>query len=169
MSVRPPPPAIDQLKELPLPVPPFSYTPQTWGWAVVLAIVLVAGLACAAYAWRRWQRNRYRREALLRLDALVAALNTPEQRLPALRELPELLKRVALAMPDAPPVQSLSGQHWQGFLQQRARFALPVQFAAQLHTLAYAPDLHLQAIDDQELSTLVHTCRRWIEVHHVAV
>ncbi|HGY2296121.1 TPA: DUF4381 domain-containing protein [Pseudomonas putida] len=169
MSARPSPVAIDQLKELPLPVPPFSYAPQTWGWAVVLAVVLLAGLAYALCAWRRWQRNRYRREALSRLDTLVVALAHPEQRLPALRELPELLKRVALSMPDAPAVHSLSGPQWQVFLQQRARFALPGQFAAQLHTLAYAPDLQVQAIDEPQLRTLVRTCRRWIEAHHVAV
>ncbi|WP_349974866.1 DUF4381 domain-containing protein [Pseudomonas sp. WHRI 8519] len=169
MSARPSPAAIDQLKELPLPVPPFSYAPQTWGWAVLLAVVVVVGLAYAVYAWRRWQRDRYRREALQRLDALVAAQAHPEQRLPALRELPALLKRVALSMPDAPAVRGLSGQQWQVFLQQRARFTLPEQFAAQLHTLAYAPDLQVQAIGEPELRTLVNTCRRWIEAHHVAV
>ncbi|WP_325950884.1 DUF4381 domain-containing protein [Pseudomonas putida] len=169
MSARPSPAAIDQLKELPLPVPPFSYAPHTWGWAVLLAFVVLAGLAYAVYVWRRWQRNRYRREALLRLDALAGALAKPEQRLAALREVPELLKRVALSMPDAPAVHSLSGAQWQVFLQQRARFALPGQFAAQLHTLAYAPDLQVQAIGEPELRTLVNTCRRWIEAHHVAV
>ncbi|MFJ4156607.1 DUF4381 domain-containing protein [Pseudomonas sp. NPDC089752] len=169
MSTRPPAAAIDQLKELPLPIPPFSYTPQTWGWWVVLAIVLAAGLGYALFAWRRWQRERYRREALQRLSQLDASLAVPEQRLSALRELPELLKRVALSMPDSPPVQSLSGAHWQEFLQQRARFALPEQFAERLQTLAYAPDAQVQAIGAEELSTLLQTSRRWIEAHHVAV
>ena len=169
MSTRPPAAAIDQLKELPLPIPPFSYTPQTWGWWVVLAIVLAAALGYAVFAWRRWQRERYRREALQRLNQLDASLAIPEQRLPALRELPELLKRVALSMPDSPPVQSLSGLHWQAFLQQRARFALPEQFAERLQTLAYAPDAQVHAIGAEELSSLVQTSRRWIEAHHVAV
>lgn len=169
MSTHPSAATIDQLKELPLPVPPFSYTPQTWGWWVLLAVVLLAGFIYAVFAWRRWQRERYRREALHRLNALDAALAVPEQRLQALRELPELLKRVALSMPDAPPVQSLSGPHWQAFLQQRARFALPEQFAERLQTLAYAPDVRVQSLGAEELSTLVHTCRRWIEAHHVAV
>ncbi|MBC3480898.1 DUF4381 domain-containing protein [Pseudomonas sp. SWRI59] len=169
MNAPAPAATIDQLKELPLPVSPFSYAPQTWGWWVLLAIALAAALAYAVLAWRRWQRERYRREALQRLNQLDVALAIPEQRLQALRELPELLKRVALSMPDAPPVHSLSGSHWQAFLQQRARFALPEQFAERLQTLAYAPDARVQSLGAEELSTLVHTCRRWIEAHHVAV
>lgn len=162
-------PSIDQLKELALPVPPYNYFPQTWGWLALLLAVLAVALVWGAIKWRRWQRDRYRREALARLDTLVRALEDAGQRLAALRELPELLKRVALSMPDAPPVERLGGWQWQAFLAERAPAPLPEGFAASLFTVAYAPDARVLAIPDTDVRSLFATTRHWIEAHHVAV
>lgn len=160
-------PSIDQLRELAPGVPPFSYLPQTWAWlALAIFLLAVVGL-WVALRWRRWQRDQYRREALARLDALAA--NQGEQRLAALRELPELLKRVALSMPAGPAAASLAGAAWQTFLDQRAPQPLPADFAQTLHTLAYAPDAALRALDAQQASALFSASRSWIEGHHVAV
>ncbi|BBH45651.1 DUF4381 domain-containing protein [Pseudomonas sp. KU43P] len=158
-----PAPAIDQLRELAPGVPPFSYLPQTWAWLVLAVLLSAAVLLWAALRWRRWRRERYRREALQRLDQLAAG------GLAGLRELPELLKRVALSMPDAPPVASLAGAQWQAFLAQRAPQPLPEGFAGTLHKLAYAPDADVLRLQAQEVDTLFSTSRRWIEGHHVAV
>ena len=58
---------IEQLTE-PAEPPPIPMIPQTWGWAVLAALVLAA----LAYAVRRWIRHRranaYRRAALAMLD-----------------------------------------------------------------------------------------------------
>lgn len=160
-------PSIDQLRELTPGVPPFSYLPQTWAW-LALAILLLALVSLwAALRWRQWRRDQYRREALARLDALAASQG--EQRLAALREMPELLKRVALSMPAAPTAASLSGASWQAFLDLRAPQPLPANFADALHTLAYAPDAAVRALDAQQASALFSASRRWIEGHHVAV
>ncbi|HYQ49066.1 MAG TPA: DUF4381 domain-containing protein [Pseudomonas sp.] len=156
-------PAIDQLRELAPGMPPFSYMPQTWAWLVVGVLLLAAVLLWAVLRWRRWQRDRYRREALQRLDQLAAG------GLAGLRELPALLKRVALSMPDAPPVASLAGAHWQAFLAQRAAQPLPEGFADTLHTLAYAPDAEVLRLQAQQVDALFSTSRSWIEGHHVAI
>ncbi|PYY67732.1 hypothetical protein CRX42_25510, partial [Pseudomonas jessenii] len=92
-------PSIDQLKEMALPEP-VSYVPQTWGWWVLLALLIVALVVTGARRYWQWRRDRYRREALLRLEELQQRSND----LSALRELPELLKRVAISMPNAKPV-----------------------------------------------------------------
>ena len=160
-------PSIDQLRELTPGVPPFSYLPQTWAWWVLGVLVLLLACLCVALRWHRWRRDRYRREALARLDELAASEG--EQRLVALRELPELLKRVALSMPDAPPVASLAGAQWQCFLDQRARRPLPSGFADTLQLLAYAPDATLRRLDTQQANALFGASRGWIEGHHVAV
>lgn len=161
-------PGIDQLQELPLAVPPFSYVPQTWGWWALLALLVLATTVWAVRRRRRWQRNRYRREALQRFEQLVQGLPDPQQRLPALRELPTLLKRVALSMADAPPVATLSGSQWQAFLAARAKVALPADFTSRLHTLAYAPATAVLALPEHEISALFTLSRQWIETHHVA-
>ncbi|QHD01378.1 alpha-2 type XI collagen [Pseudomonas sp. S04] len=87
-------PSIEQLTELGLPAP-VSYLPQTWGWWLLLGLLLVGLLAWAGRRYWLWRRDRYRREALARL----AELQRSSDPLAALRELPELLKRVALSMP----------------------------------------------------------------------
>jgi hypothetical protein len=92
-------PSIDQLQELAPPVP-FSYAPQTWGWWVLLALLVITVVALGARRYWQWRRDRYRREALVRLAELQRRSND----LNALRELPELLKRVAISMPNMAPV-----------------------------------------------------------------
>lgn len=183
-------PSIDQLKEIPLPTP-VSYAPQTWGWWVLLAVLLGAVLLVGARRYGQWRRDRYRREALARL----AQLQQRSEDLSALRELPELLKRTALSMPPAgasllakaaqhstfnvtdtplsrasPRSQgtALGGKEWQGFLQAHLAAPLPADFSQQLAQLAYAPDATLLALPDEQRQRLFATCKHWVEHHHVA-
>lgn len=163
-------PSIDQLRELAVPPPPVSYWPQTWGWVVLLLVLLA--LLCAWGVWRylRWRRDRYRREALVRLDELTQALETPERRIAALRELPQLLKRVALSMPaGGESAARLGGEEWQAFLQRHSSAPLPDDFSRRLALLAYAPEERVRSLDDGEVGVLLSESRRWIEAHHVAV
>lgn len=161
-------PDIGQLQELPLPTPTFSYFPQTWGWLVLLLVSLVIFTIWAFVRWRRWHRDHYRREALLRLSQLQDAATDEQQRLHALRELPELLKRVALSMPNTPQVANLSGAQWQDFLQSTSPNPLPADFSQQLALLAYAPQTQLLNLKREQLDTVFSTCKQWIEAHHVA-
>ncbi|MCP1625944.1 DUF4381 domain-containing protein [Pseudomonas nitroreducens] len=161
-------PSIDQLQELPPPPPLVSYWPQTWAW-VWLAIVLLLLLAAwGVWRYRKWQRDLYRREALALLDDLGVALHDPAQRLAALRQVPVLIKRVALSMPDGAAAAPLGGADWQAFLQKRSPTALPADLERQLALLAYALDTRLQAIGEQDAQALLSACRQWVEVHHVA-
>jgi hypothetical protein len=162
-------PDIGQLQELPLPAPTFSYLPQTWGW-VILALMLLA-LMMFFYLWRRqrWRRDRYRREALTRLELIAQKLMDPQLRVVALREIPELIKRVALSMQGNEPVAALRGEQWQAFLQRHTSQSIPNDLAKQLAELAYQPGERLAALKGEQLRELLDVCRRWIEVHHVAV
>jgi len=172
-------PSVDQLQELGLPSP-VSYAPQTWGWWVLLGILIGVALLIAARRYVQWRRNRYRREALKQL----AVLRSRSEELEALRELPQLLKRVALSMPapgrglrstasahtsDLPNGPEALGQSkWQIFLQQHSKQQLPDDFSAQLALLAYAPDMTLQVLPHQQREQLFDTCQHWVEQHHVA-
>ncbi len=147
-----PVPSIEQLQELRLPAP-VSYWPQTWGWAVLLGLVVLGLLALAGRTWLRWRRDAYRRQALAHLS-----------RLQDLRELPELLKRVALSMPlskaEQQRVPTLSGAEWQDFLQRHAGGPVPEDLSQRLAALAYGSppaDTHLLA-----------QCTAWVELHRVA-
>lgn len=133
-------PGLDQLRELPLP-PPVSYWPQTWGWAALaLAIVALGVYALAAWVRRR-RRNLYRRQALAELARLrLAAADQPL----AARQLPDLLKRTALAA------------RCSGMARPAERL---------LATLAYAPDATVRELDPATLDRLFDDSRRWIERH----
>jgi hypothetical protein len=155
-------PAIEQLQELPLPAS-VSYLPQTWGWLLVLVIALLTMATWLAWRGYRWRQDRYRRAALARLDVLAQRLDNA-----ALREVPELLKRVALSMPRHPDVASLTGAQWQAFMQTRAAVALPDDFSARLALLAYAPDAHLHTLGQPQRLELLRLSRQWVETHHVA-
>ncbi|MFJ4193436.1 DUF4381 domain-containing protein [Pseudomonas sp. NPDC089534] len=164
-------PDIGQLKELSLPAP-VSYAPQTWGWWVLLAALLAAAALIGWRRYRQWRRDRYRREALLRL----AQLRSRSDDLSALRELPELLKRVALSMP-APARKTdplpqgpaaLGDKEWQRFLERHCADPLPCDFSHRLGQLAYAPDAVLQTLPEAQRQTLFDLCQAWVERHHVA-
>ncbi|WP_460156630.1 DUF4381 domain-containing protein [Pseudomonas sp. S2_H10] len=190
-------PSIDQLKEMALPAP-VSYAPQTWGWWALLALLIITLVVTGARRYWQWRRDRYRREALLRLEELQQRSSD----LSALRELPELLKRVALSMPSrqhtnpvgaglpairrshstlisagTPPSlasqllqgpAALGNEDWQAFLQRHSKQPLPADFSQQLAQLAYAPDATLQALPNDQRQQLFNTCKTWVERHHVA-
>ncbi|KGD86832.1 alpha-2 type XI collagen [Achromobacter sp. RTa] len=156
------PPGLDQLRELPLPVP-VSYWPQTWGWAVLGLLLAVAAGWLATRAWRRWHGNRYRREALSELALLEAAAASDPL---AARSLPALLKRTALAAQPSGAAAPLAGDAWTAWLA-RCGPPLPDDGARLLETLAYAPDTSVRALDPTELRRLLAASRHWMERHHV--
>ena len=103
------------LKELPWPEP-VSWLPVTWGWLLLLALALAIG------GWLLWRglrarlRERYRRDALARVEAM--------RREPgALADLPWVLRATALAAFSRREVASLRGGDWVSWLNQNgARF-----------------------------------------------
>jgi hypothetical protein len=89
-----------------------NWLPQTVGW-VWLGVILLALMV--RYGWKRlryWHRNRYRREAVARLQQIA---ETGEQKF-WLMELNKLLKLTALAAFSREQVAQLSGEEWVDFL-----------------------------------------------------
>jgi hypothetical protein len=159
---------IEQLQNLPLPAL-VSYAPHTWGWLALLTLLLAAATGYLGRWLYRRHRDRYRRLALAQLTRLQQRLSTrPTERQP-LRELPELLKRCALCIPQPTAVASLSGSAWQAFLQSHSQACLPADFSQQLAQLAYAPEQHLQQLSRAQIDALLSHAHAWLEQLHVAV
>lgn len=144
---------------------PVSWTPQTAGWWILLA------LAAALAAWasyrlvRSWRANRYRRAARVRLDSLAATLTEPEARQRALAELPVLVKQTALAFRPRAEVAALSGEPWLRFLDESyGGHGFTRGPGRLLPTLAYARP---GEVAGEELEALIGLVRRWIGRHHV--
>lgn len=161
---------LQALQEIALP-PPLPYWPQTWGW---LALLLLAIAVIAAICWQRWRRyraDRYRREALRRLDELERELRADTTRAQALRALPALLKRTALSAAPRELSAALSGADWLHFLDAadpaRAGFSAAGGSGRLLWQLAYADSATLNAIPPHDIAALCAQLRYWIARHRV--
>lgn len=143
------------LKELPLPEP-VSMVPATAGWLVVAAGVVALLGALGWWRWRVWQRKRYRREALRRLDAIEAERN-------AFRDLPLVLRMTALAAFPRDEVASLTGEAWVSWLNRNGgRFDPNV--AGLLDRLPYDPEAATE-VSAQVAAALLGASRAWVEGH----
>jgi Ca-activated chloride channel homolog len=80
------------------------------------SMVLGFVLWTAWRTWKRWRAAAYRRAALAEWQQLKTRAADPMQREAALRQLPELIKRTALAAFPRESVASLSGIAWLRFL-----------------------------------------------------
>ncbi|WP_146745365.1 DUF4381 domain-containing protein [Dyella jiangningensis] len=161
LPAQPPAPSIADLKDIPLP-PPVPYTPQTMGWWVLLALVLLVVLWIGALRLRRWWRNRYRRAAQKELAAIEHAMADPSQRQQALAAVPALVKRTVLTWAPRDTVAPLSGEAWLGYLDRTfagERFTRGP--GRHLQTLAYG-GADIASGDTDALMTLLH---RWIDDH----
>lgn len=161
LPAQPPAPSIADLKEIPLP-PPVPYTPQTTGWWVLLAIVLLAVLWYVARRLYRWWRNRYRRAAQKELVAIEQAMADPSRRQQALAALPALVKRTVLTWAPRDAVAPLSGEAWLGYLDRTlAGESFTHGPGRYLQTLAYGGG-DMASGDTDALMSLLH---RWIDDH----
>ena len=148
-------PMLDELHQAML-AEPVSWWPQTWGWAALAVLLLIAAGYVAWIRYRRWRALAYRRAALDELARIQ------QGELP-LRLLPPLLKRVAVDSFGRRRVAALSGQPWLKFLdQQLGETLFQSELGDALLALAYAgaePQNELQ-------SRLLNGARYWVEQHH---
>lgn len=136
-----------------VPASTIDWLPQTPGW-YLLAIWLawVAGRRGLA-ALRRWRRNRYRREALRRLDAAGTAP----------RNINTILKLAAMEASSRAEVAALSGAEWTRWLAQRTpEPVLSEASLAALGTALYGPEPATPCPD------LAAEARTWIRQHRDA-
>ena len=135
-----------------------DWLPQTAGWAWLGIALLV--VTCR-YGWRRarhWYRNRYRREAIARLQYL-SAITTAEF---SLAELNKLLKLTALAAFSREQVARLSGEEWIDFLN---RHCPSPPFSPELQEVLVTGAYRNTAVDDRTRQHLLAACHTWICDH----
>lgn len=157
--------ALKGLQEIGLPTP-VPYTPQTWGWLVVAAVVvgLVVWLIWRIY--RHHKAQAWRRAALRELDRIAMAIQNEAQRDQAAAALPALVKRVALVSVPREHIASLSEENWLTWLDSTLR---PGSFTSGpgrlLPSLAYSRQTPPLA----DLTALIALIRHWIGHHHARV
>lgn len=151
---------------------PVAWWPSTPAWHVLFVLLL---LALAALAWRKaraWARNAYRREAARRLTLLRAEVAMGgAAREAALRELPVLIREVALTVFPRGRVAGLTGEAWLSFLDGTladagANGGFLSGPGRWLADTAYATPSALEALDAGDVEHLFALTERWVETHH---
>jgi len=118
-----PPNLVDLLDALiePPPPEPVSLLPQTWGWAVLGALLATAGALWLRRALLRRRAQAYRRDALRALEGAATAAETAA-----------VIRRAALAAWPRQAAASPTGPEWLAFLDQAAPGALSHEAATEL-------------------------------------
>ncbi|EGG28935.1 hypothetical protein IMCC3088_2395 [Aequoribacter fuscus] len=140
-----------------------SLWPQTPGWWLLLALIVVLIIRTVWRIRQRYLANRYRREALAELSEIKLRLK--ENSKEAVRDIAPLLKATAVAAAGREAMSNLQGLAYAQALSELApdEECLPIE---QLEYLAYAPlvEEELELID---LEAVIADVERWIIRHRV--
>lgn len=145
-----------------------SFAPATTAWFVLFAFLLALLGTLAFFGWRRWQRGAYRRQACALLGRWRTQVHAESPGAPALRRLPQLVKRVALEVWPRPDVAALTGPPWLAFLDGTiGGRAFEDGPGRHLPALAYEGPESGTRLDTQEIQALFDLVDRWIRTHRV--
>jgi hypothetical protein len=158
------PTSLDRLHDIVAP-PPAPWWPTAPGWYWLFGILLVLVIVLVLRGVIRWQKNRYRREALTEWRRQSALLNDASTRVEALTSLSVLLKRTALSAFPRNQVAAMTGAQWCAFLRHTIA---PSDFnsngAELLERVAYG-DTSTLNLNDSQVDEAASFVRQWI-VHH---
>jgi hypothetical protein len=158
------PGSLDRLHDIVLP-DPTPWWPPAPGWLWLLGLGAVMTLVLLLRALMRWQRNRYRREALAELAKLEASAGKSGPGPAELLGVAELLKRVALTAWPRDRVATLTGPDWFAFLDRSGGTRFSSGLGAALEAANYGAVG--TAWDAQRFGELTAEARRWIRRHRV--
>ena len=157
MNPQDPLAALHPLRE-PLAV---GWWPPAPGWWLLAGLVLVALLALAWFALRRYRANAYRRQALARLSELATGYQQQADRQRFIAETNALLKSVALVAYPRREVAASSGARWLAFLN--SSLGQEEQFPEGFVSGAY----HRQC-PDIDTDQVLRAAASWIRRHKAA-
>lgn len=147
---------------------PLPLWPPAPGWLWLLGILAAILMVALLRGLLRYQRNRYRREALAELRRLQTlgpepqAINAAQQR-QALAQLSILLKRTALTAYSRAEVAELTGPAWFAFLDERGGTRFSEGLGETLEQATYGAASASQAAAQRD--PLFSEVRQWI-LHH---
>ena len=115
------------LRDISLPPEPAHWDLAS-GWVALLIFLISLFFYFAYLGIRHWRSNRYRREALAELESITDLGKKPGNDQLYLKEIQELLKRVALTKFSREKVARLNQLEWTRFLDRSSnsdRFSEP--------------------------------------------
>jgi hypothetical protein len=158
------PASLQNLHDIVMPSPA-PWWPPAPGWYLVFS---GAAVVAAWFCWQRfrqWRADAYRRASLNELARIKGLIDSGERE-PAMRKLPELIKRTAMSVWPREQVAAMSGTGWLKFLDETGNMnAFSQGDGGLLAEMAYAGDNKLQEIPDDRIQYLMQIIEKWIREH----
>lgn len=156
--------SLDNLQDIVEPAA-VSWWPPATGFWILFALLLVWVSAIGLRLLIRYQRNSYRREALVLLKQIEPGLQPAQTRGSALGEAAMLLKRTALSAYPRKDVAKLSGEEWLAFLDGSGNTHDFSRGAASvIGSISWQPQAGA-SLSDEQLKEIVGAVRHWINHH----
>lgn len=138
-----------------------SWWPLAPGWWLLGALLLILLIAGLVALLRRYRANAYRRQALVRLQALQQAFEESNNRDQYVARLNALLKSVALVAYPRREVAAISGDKWLAFLNSGID-------AKRHFEPAFTNAVYRETCADLDMDKVQHCAHHWIRRHEVA-
>lgn len=135
-----------------------NWLPQTLGWQILLLCSVIYLLIRSYRAYKSYQKNVYRRDALKWLSQLKHPISESQY-----RQLPLLLRKTALNGFNRGDVTQLNGELWEQWLDNQCQETNFHQHCPTLlQQLSFAPILD---ISEDKYQQLVSQITLWIKYH----
>jgi hypothetical protein len=145
---------------------PVAWLPPAPGW---YALGFSLFLLCSWFSVQKyvaWKRNKYRREAMIELAALKNQLTDSDKHQQLLPQLPQLVKRTAIAAYGRSAVASLAGDDWLGFLDKTGSTDIFTHGSGRLlNACSYQPAAQLAKFSREQVTGLQKAVSYWIRKH----
>lgn len=156
------PASLENLHDLVVPAP-VPWWPPAPGWYWLAGVIVLLAVWSVWQAHRRYRANGYRRAALAEFGSLAREAADPAAADMALRALPALLKRTALAAFPRARVAAFSGPPWWAFLDRTSAGSGFVGGGGPvLDKLAYDPSAR---VEPAERRVLLAAAETWLRCH----
>lgn len=139
---------------------PVGFTFDTPAWQV-LATCLVAGIGVIIFQqYKRYSKNRYRREAIKVLGEVEATLDDSQLEV-ELNKVRVVLKQVAIFTFGRPKVAPLYGADWIKFLESTGKNTSFSKYEGLLKSTA----IETQETTNLRMKELITLSKKWIRTH----
>lgn len=154
---------LNALNDIQLPEP-IGWWPLAFSsWILIFSITsILAGMAWYILDQRR--RNRYRREAVAKIEAIHKTTDWSEGE--KIARINQVLKQVALTAYGRTATANLYGEEWLLFLYQTADYIAQPKDLHEVLTKAYQPSTESPSQSQQALQTWQEYAIKWIKGHH---
>ncbi len=163
--MTPDPTSLQNLHDIAIPAP-IPWVPPAPGWYALGFCVLLLLTWFSIKKYLAWQRDRYRREALVTLAQIEKGLTDSAQYQQLLPQLPELVKRTAIAAYKRDQVASLSGTDWLAFIDKTGSTNLFTKGNGRLLVdCSFQSAIWFATLSNEQVSGLYKAVHHWINKH----